>query len=304
MNAKRLKLETGRGLLLYALMGATTSSTVLANTPANATSLTWTENSSCPHTASIFSSGATGWRTSISGLGIPLSANDGTIDAREVTDPAFGGQDNVNENLDTADIALLATHGDAHLNDCDPSPTDAECSNTVWLGMETNRESDPQGDCLWWTPEMYLGNTRTNYFDAFACNSLELTWTNDYQSDVAFGLHQWHGFAGTMGTGTGTSTDLDNYVNASWYNGAAYSWIHWETEFDKWPTSGTDVCGVSRTWGNSHADADTRRLQERYSDGTWSDPGWLYSKVIYFNQCDPPSPIPGPLGSWIVGWHP
>lgn len=286
-----------------------------ANPLSHATSLHFrasTATSTCLQgvaTSDMFTAGTNNWRSAIASHGVPLSQNDSTIWFKELADPMVtGGQDNIEENIDTAHISFLATHGAAYYNACSTPTT---CSTSGVKYIQTSQSGAPDGDCATahgrhtngtWYAEMRIGNSQINYFDNFACNSLNLTWTNDYQSDIAHGVHQWHGFAGIASNGAGTDNEFDDYVNAAYSSSASQSWVIWLTSRDHWGTENVDVCATSRTWGNSDQDTANREMFENYGGGSFGDANTTNSLYTFFADCNPQSPIQGYLGDMPLGY--
>jgi acyl-CoA synthetase (AMP-forming)/AMP-acid ligase II len=220
-----------------------------------------------------------------------MSADDGTIFWTELTDPTLGGTDNVNDNIDSSDIAFLGTHGSGTTTGCPNA-----CVYTEGNLQLTTTSGDPQGDCTGKVTSMRLGNSQAEYFDNFACNSLELR-NNGFYNTAAAGLHQYHGYSGTTANGSGTEDFVDNYIRDAFNSSAAWAWVIQMTDYNHWGGT-SDACAVSKIWGTSDADADYRGENERYGSGSYSDADTTFSYVYFLSDCDPPSPIPGAMGTW------
>lgn len=212
-----------------------------------------------------FDSANTNWRNAVKNNGVSVGPNDYTIFWDEVADAASGGNDHDNDNLDTGDLVLISTHGGiVGKNNANP---------TALQFATTTKSNDPNGDCLVPTTQMRLGDDQSEFVDAFACHSAP----RRFVSSAAFrtmtpGLHQYHGFHGTMGTGTGTSTKLDDYLDDAFDGSASWAWVENETSLDHWGGE-QDVCALSAVRGSTTSDANSRAAYERYNGGTnYSDP--------------------------------
>jgi hypothetical protein len=235
-----------------------------------------------------------------------MGADDGTISWTELYDGSFSGNDEINWNVDTGDLGLLSTHGDPKWHGACPkgSSDHTNCQSYEWHARLTSVMSGVTPDACW--PQvtddaMRLGDSggETEYFDAWACGSGEIIRETDYLSEVAAGLHQWHGFAGSTANGTGTSSTIDDYIDDAFDGSAAYAWLTNETAFDFFNSGPfADVCAVPFVWGTSFTDSDTRMDNEKYGSGSYSDANTTYVTSIYYADCDPADALEYAMKYW------
>ena len=235
--------------------------------------------------------------------GANVGLHDATIFWNELTDEDFGGVDHLYSNIDTADAVILATHGVGTRTPAScydgPAGESPECDYTKWSALLTTSSGDPNGNCKASTSEMSVGNYQAEYFDVFACESLEKKGRT-YTRDASYRLHQWHGFSGIAAVGSGTSDMLDDYVEDAFDGPAAMAWVENLTSWNHWGGT-SDVCGTALVMGSSFPDAYDRALNEQYGVRDYADPNSTFSRFVYYGACDPPSPIPGPMSGWSWG---
>ena len=86
-------------------------------------------------------------------------------------------------------------------------------------------------------------------------------------------------------------THTDDFADDAFDGTLSQAWISNMTDFDFWCTGGTncDLCGLSRTMGNTTSDCNARRAAEYYSYFWPYDPPDTGEVSInhYFCNCDP-----------------
>src|SRR5688500_14457654 len=162
------KQALGRLTASVGLCAAAMSAQPAAATPiSKATSITYSwpsSNTNDPgncRLGAIFDSSTTTWRNEMSSRGVTLGPNDATMFWDELTDSvaASGGMDHSGDNLDHADLVLLATHGGVQGSHGSPSGQ---------VFALTSPAGDPNSDCLVSTSEMRVGNNSSEFQDWYA----------------------------------------------------------------------------------------------------------------------------------------
>jgi hypothetical protein len=217
--------------------------------------------SACDFLQPAMETGIARWRTAVAGHTVNLGPNDATIFWSEIADGdvVSGGEDDINDNLDTADLVIIGTHGG--IVGSVASPTGFSLSTTTTSG-------NPGGDCTVQSNEMTLGDDGANFVDFYGCSVVnhEL-WrlTNTFETVTRL-VHQVHGFNGTMTDRVGIY--VDDYIDDAFDGSATWAWVDNLTDYEHWTAGGADVCAVSVVRGTSWNDALTRVNTERYDGGT------------------------------------
>lgn len=263
--------------------------------------LRWQNNATCGlgGPSDPLKNGRNNWASAMSNNGANVNANDITLFYSEFADGEFGtgGEDHINNNIDTADAVFIGTHGN-----CMWSPPTDECGddnncicvNPIFM-LTTTSGSPRANDCWVRISEMDLGDDVANIADFLACHSAERTAAYMILVHTHY-LHQWHGYYGTSnGNSSKTSGEMDEYVEDAFDGAASYAWIENAVGWDCWTDSTKDCCPISMVRGNSENDADYRLENEDYHDNM-THPYGSYLISHYYGSCDPPHPNgPGPM---------
>jgi hypothetical protein len=283
----------GTGLSVLFLLGA--ASVVHATPVTTAMSLNFHfKTDSCYNENKLgpaMETGIANWRSAVAGHTVTLGPNDGTIFWSELAeyDKAAGGEDHINDNMDTADLMIIGTHGGIRGGNEHP---DAFTLTT------TTRSGNPHSTCDISSDEMELGNDRAVFVDFYGCSIVNfMLWRDtDTFETVTERVHQVHGFNGTMSEGGPIGANMDDYIDDAFDGAAMLAWVLNETHFHHWSPTSADVCGVSVVRGLDRHDADVRADNERYDGGVnWLDVSGGTSDYLHVCNCEGKDGLTGVL---------
>ena len=189
------------------------------------------------------------------------------------------GQDSNSNRIDSADAALIFTHG----NDV----------ADFWVGLM--REKDGNNDCyINAQTELRIGDYDTEFLHLSSCKSLE-----DNQLGKAYQLfghpsnqrrlHLLTGFHGCMWIGNSLISDYEDFADDAFDMSVGLAWMQNMYRTDIVDSAGVKhtQCPIAYSVGSDFSDCLNRLTTERYKN-VKPDPSSVGAYCYYYyNDCDP-----------------